>query len=344
MLLNILKYPLLIMALALIATLVFGGPQLALIVAILVVLEVSLSFDNAVVNAKVLGRMSAYWQKIFLTVGIAIAVFGMRLVFPVAVVAIAAHLSPLAVFNMALANPNEYAHHLLGAHASIAAFGGMFLLMIFLDFMFDDREIKWLRPLESALARVGQLKYVSVTVALVVLAIAGIVAGHPLALQVLPAGLWGLVTYLLVSGFSELFESREDSVAATAAKAGFASFIYLEVLDASFSFDGVTGAFAISNQILVIALGLGLGALFVRSLTVYLVRAGKLSEYRYLEHGAHYAIGALAILLFTSISIEVPEIVTGLIGVGFIAAALIHSVIANRGGAWRLRKSGSWPT
>ena len=102
------------------------------------------------------------------------------------------------------------------------------------------------------------------------------------------------------------------------------------MLDATFSFDGVIGAFAISKDIIVIAVGLGLGALYIRTLTVYLVRQGTLAEYRYLEHGAHYAIGVLAVLLFISAEVHVPEVITGTIGALLILAAFFSSVRANR--------------
>ena len=102
------------------------------------------------------------------------------------------------------------------------------------------------------------------------------------------------------------------------------------MLDASFSFDGVVGAFAITDMIFVIALGLGIGACYIRALTVYLVRKGTLAEYVYLEHGAHWAIGALAVLLFVTIRVEGSRLVTGLIGVGFIGAALVSSIVRNR--------------
>jgi hypothetical protein len=106
--------------------------------------------------------------------------------------------------------------------------------------------------------------------------------------------------------------------------------LYLEVLDASFSFDGVVGAFAITDMIFVIALGLGIGACYIRALTVYLVRKGTLAEYVYLEGGAHWAIGSLAVLLFVTIRVDIPDVITGLIGVGFIGAALISSIVRNR--------------
>jgi hypothetical protein len=107
-------------------------------------------------------------------------------------------------------------------------------------------------------------------------------------------------------------------------------FLYLEVLDASFSFDGVIGAFAISTDPIVIALGLGIGAMYIRSLTVFLVRKGTLHEYVYLEHGAHWAIGALAVCMLISIAQHVPEWITGGLGAGLIIAAFVSSVVRNR--------------
>jgi hypothetical protein len=332
---------------------VIDGPQTAAIVAILAILEISLSFDNAVINATVLRRMSEFWQKLFLTVGVLIAVFGMRLLFPIVVVALTAHLGPLDVFDLALNDKAQYAAKLQAAHPAIAAFGGIFLFMIFLDFMLDpERDVQWLRWLEEPLRRVGQLQVLPVVVGLVALLVVGEAFAGDHTQQVLTAGVAGLATYLGVRGLGEFFESRgvgveEDDEAEEAAaypapvaasggrsngltlavgKAAFFLFLYLEVLDASFSFDGVVGAFAISQNIFVIAAGLGIGAMYIRSLTVYLVRRGTLQEYVYLEHGAHYAIGALAIILAITIETEVPEIVTGLVGVGFIGLALLSSI------------------
>ena len=82
------------------------------------------------------------------------------------------------------------------------------------------------------------------------------------------------------------------------ARGGLGAFLYLEVLDASFSFDGVIGAFALTNNILLIAIGLGVGAMYVRSMTIMLVERGTLAQFRYLEHGAFYSIFALSIVMF----------------------------------------------
>ena len=321
------------------------------IVLILSVLEISLSFDNAVVNATVLKRMNPYWQKIFLTVGVLIAVFGMRLVFPLLVVGLTAHLNPATVIDLALHsdqtyNGSTYAEYLEAANPAIAAFGGIFLLMIFLDFIFEEKDFNWLSWIEKPLEKVGKLDAFSSVISLVVLALAANFFAGDNAETVLLSGLLGLATYLAVNGLSSVFEAGleidEDdeeaeqpgkagkSIVQVGGKAAFFLFLYLEVLDASFSFDGVVGAFAISQNIFMITLGLGIGAMYIRSLTVFLVRKGTLDDYVYLEHGAHYAIGALAVILLVGIEYHIPEIVTGLIGVAFIGLALGSSVLRNR--------------
>lgn len=134
----------------------YGGWTGFGIVAILSILEISVSFDNAVVNAGILKKMNAFWQKIFLTVGILIAVFGMRLVFPVVIVAISAKIGPIEAVRLALDDKDKYQQLVTDAHPSIAAFGGMFLLMIFLDFVFEDREIKWLGQAGASARQAGQ--------------------------------------------------------------------------------------------------------------------------------------------------------------------------------------------
>ncbi|QJY48389.1 DUF475 domain-containing protein [Pseudonocardia broussonetiae] len=342
---------------SLVVAFLYGSWQALILCAILGVLEVSLSFDNAVVNATILERMSEFWQRIFLTIGIFIAVFGMRLVFPLLIVGITANLNPIEAVTLALErrpedDPTSYAYLLNEAYPQIAAFGGMFLFMLFLDWMFEDRDIKWLRPIEKFLARIGQIERISVVIAVVALVLLSQVLAEDPAV-VLLAGALGLVTYLGVQGLGQYFESvgqaqMEDveegdapgrngqggptQLVKATGRAGFFLFLYLEVLDAAFSFDGVIGAFAITPDPIIIALGLGLiGAMFVRSLTVFLVRKGTLADYVYLEHGAHWAIGALAVILLIGIGpFHVDEIVTGLIGVVFIGAAFFSSVRRNR--------------
>ncbi|MEH3156446.1 MAG: DUF475 domain-containing protein [Gordonia paraffinivorans] len=348
-------------AVSLVVAFIYGSWEAVALCAILGVLEVSLSFDNAVINATVLERMSEFWQKIFLTVGILIAVFGMRLLFPLVIVWITAGLNPVRAFDLAMNPPPEgsgqesYEQILTDAHPQIAAFGGMFLFMLFLNFILSERETTWLDWLEKPLAAIGRLDQLAVVIAGGTLVlVAEFLADDTHRATILISGTLGMITYITVDGLGSLFHteqleegggeaaggeetgggnpSRGPSTAVKATgKAAFFLFLYLEVLDASFSFDGVIGAFAITADPIIIALGLGfIGAMFVRSITVYLVRTGSLAEYRYLEHGAHWAIGALAVILFVSIEYHINEVVTGLIGVAFIGTAFLTSIAANR--------------
>ncbi len=329
---------------SLLVAFLYGSWDAFVLCMILGVLEVSLSFDNAVINATVLKRMSEFWQKIFLTVGILIAVFGMRLIFPLVMVWVTAGLNPVDAFSLALNPPAEgsgqqsYEEILTAAHPQIAAFGGMFLLMLFLRFIMEEQEITWLAWFERPLARIGKLDMAEVVVASVLLVVTAYFIAPVEATQtVLVSGILGMVLYLVVDGLGNLFHAEEhvenvtggpSGLAKATGKAAFFLFLYLEVLDASFSFDGVIGAFAITADPIIIMLGLGfIGAMFVRSITVYMVRRETLDAFRYLEHGAHWAIGALAVILFVSIGWHVNEIITGLVGVLILSAAALHSYL-----------------
>ena len=313
---------------------VTGGWERALndmlLVLVLGVMELSLSFDNAVVNASVLKNMSALWQRRFLIWGILIAVVGMRLIFPIAIVALSSGLGFIEVGTLALNNPEEYALRLEESTVTISAFGGVFLLMVALNYFIDtEKDEHWLLP-ESRLAGLARLEAVQIIIALVaLLSIVFTLVPVEQRLTAMVAGVIGLLIYMGVNALGSLFNA--DNVAQKAGAAGFAAFMYLEVLDASFSLDGVIGAFAITKEIVIISAGLAIGAVFVRSMTLFLVHQGTLAQYRFLEHGAHYGILALSLIMLYSMSgRHVPELVTGLIGVAFIVASVLSSMAANR--------------
>ena len=113
-------------------------------------------------------------------------------------------------------------------------------------------------------------------------------------------------------------------------RGGLVCFLYLELIDASFSLDGVLGAFAISSDVIIIMIGLGIGAMFVRSLTIMLVEKKVLKQFLYLEHGAHWAIGALSVIMLLTTVREVPEVITGTLGLVFILWALFSSIMYNK--------------
>ena len=303
-----------------------GIAQTVFIVAVLCVLEISLSFDNAVVNATVLKDMTPVWRHRFLTWGIAIAVFGMRLVFPLVVVSIVARVGPIEALRLAALEPLEYARILTSAHYVLGAFGGAFLGMVCLKYFFDkEKEVHWIQVLEEWLSRIGKID--AAELAIMLLAIYGFSLMVPPAEahSFLVSGIFGVITFVAVDGIGSVMEVGPDKMR-DVHRASAANFLYLEVLDASFSFDGVIGAFALTNNLFVIAIGLGIGAMFVRSLTVMLVDEGTLASYRYLEHGAFYAIGALAGLMLLGTVMHVPEVITGLVGAAFIGVSLWSSL------------------
>ncbi len=312
-----------------------SGLSCVFIACVLAVLEVSLSFDNAVVNAMKLEKMSEKWRHRFITWGILIAVFGMRFLFPLAVVSIFAGLNILDVLNMALYNINEYAHNLELTHAPIVTFGGAFLLMLFMDYYTDaEKSIHWIKPLEKSLQKLSRIKGICTITVLLALGILLTQIPADMKSAVTGSGIAGIITYLCIDGLAEWLEKRQEERAKICAEtvrcSGLVGFLYLELIDASFSLDGVLGAFALSQDIIIITIGLFIGAMFVRSLTIMLVEKKTLKQFLYLEHGAHWAIGTLAILMFLSTRIEVPEIVTGMLGLVFIIGSLVSSILHNK--------------
>lgn len=303
-----------------------GAISMLFICAVLAVLEISLSFDNAIVNANKLKSMRPEWQRRFLTWGILIAVFGMRIVFPLLVVVVAARVGPTEAVVLAATDPHEYGRIMHDAHLSIAAFGGTFLMMVALTYFFDhEKDIHWLSQIEEPMARFAAIRGAEIAVALVVVMTFSHLVRPAENHEFLYAAILGLVTFLLVEILSGFLDS-ECRTTEAAARGGLGAFIYLEVLDASFSFDGVIGAFALSTNMFVIAIGLGIGAMYVRSMTIMLVEQSTLVQYRYLEHGAFYAILVLSIVMFMQSIVNMPEVITGLFGACPIGISLWASI------------------
>ena len=296
---------------------------------VLAALEISLSFDNAIVNANKLKSMTPVWQRRFLTWGIVIAVFGMRIVFPLAVVAVAARIGPWAAVQMAAADPAGYARIMEDAHLGISAFGGAFLMMVALKYFIDaEKDVDWLAGVERRMRRCASMRGLATIAVLTVLAVFAVALPGDEGPSFFAAGIGGLATYLAVDLLGRALDAAD--AAGGVARGGLGAFLYLEVLDASFSFDGVIGAFALTQNLFLIAIGLGIGAFYVRAMTVMLVEKGTLAEFRYLEHGAFWSILALAVILFGQSIWHVPEVLTGLIGVGLIGLALMSSIRVRR--------------
>jgi hypothetical protein len=302
------------------------------VVAVLAVLEISLSFDNAIVNANKLKTMRPEWQRRFLTWGILIAVFGMRILFPLLIVVIAAKIGPIQAMILAASEPEEYARIMHDAHLPIAAFGGTFLMMVGLSFFFDhEKDVHWVHWLETKMADYATIRGIEVAVVLLLILVFSRLLEPPETGVFVNSAIWGLLTFLLVEVLGGLLDRSEETLKG-AAQGGVGAFLYLEVLDASFSFDGVIGAFALSQNLFIIAIGLGIGAMYVRSMTIMLVEKGTLAQYRFLEHGAFYAILALSVIMYAQALVHIPEVITGLGGAALIGVSLWSSIRWNRKG------------
>lgn len=294
---------------------------------ILTVLEVSLSVDNAVVNASILRQMTPAWRHRFITWGMLIAVFGMRVIFPLIIVSVVAWISPWEALRMAAMRPKEYAEVMLSSHVTLAGFGATFLLMVCLKYFFDEKkDVHWLPAIEHTFTQIGKIRLVEMAIcALLVIGLSFLIHDPAERNSFLLASAGGLLCFGavdLMTYFLNLSTGNKQNIE----RASAAMFVYLEILDASFSFDGVIGAFALTYNLFIIAAGLGIGAMFVRSITILLVEKETMREFRYLEHGAFYAIGALGLVMLIDIFIAIPEAVTGLVGGVIIGLSVVSSV------------------
>ena len=315
-----------------------------LVCIVLMLIEITFSFDNAIINARILASMNQFWRTMFMTVGIMIAVFGVRFIFPVLLVMVTTGLSWSDVITLAFKNPKEYAHVLDQAHPYIAAFGGMFLVMLSLAFFFDSsRKVLWINVVERPLRKMGKW-WIYTTIATGILLLVTYLPANHHPKETLIAGSIGIILSLVLHGLTELFTHQQEQAAKKKIRkrslisAGFISFIYLQVLDSSFSLDGVVGAFAVTTDVVLIMAGLGIGALWVRSLTLLMVRRNTLEAYRYLEHGAHYTIAVLATVLLLGLFFDIPEVYAGILGMVIVGSSIWSSIKARK--AYEARARG----
>jgi hypothetical protein len=293
--------------------------------AVLAVLETSVSLDNAVVNATVLKHMSPFGRKVFLTVGIFFAVFVVRMVLPIFIVQLTGDVSFMEALRIPFDDPKRYTEIMHHAHPIIMGFGGGFLMMVVIEFFVDgEKEEHWIPAIEPLLAKIGSIANIQAFVATIVIAVVAYFVEPTLRLTFIGAAFSGYAVYMLVHMFKEIVGGTD--LTAAVAKSWVVGFVYLEVLDASFSLDGVVAAFAITSNFILIAVGLGIGAMFVRSMTIYLVDKGVMDQFKYLEHSAFWAIVTLVGIMFASVlHIELGEVTTGLISLLIIIAGIVTS-------------------
>jgi hypothetical protein len=292
---------------------------------VLALFEVTLSFDNAILNAKILQTLSPRWQARFLTWGMLFAVFGVRLLLPICIVSLVSSISPIALLWIAIDAPAYYAQLIAQSHHVINAFGVGFLIMVALTYFFDEEKSEhWVRPIERHLVQWGRVAYIEIIIACVVIGLLSyVLPDHHI--EIVMAGGIGIIMYVCMEQAVSLlyrFQRKENTVL----QHGLVGFIYLNILDAAFSLDGVVGAFALTTDIVAIVVGLSIGAYAVRSITVYMTRARTLTSVKYLEHGAHWAIFGLALSMALSLVIHIPQTGIALMSIVILATAYYSSV------------------
>lgn len=293
--------------------------------AALSVLESSMSLDNAIVVSAILKKMSPFWRKIYATVGLIIGIVIMRFSFPVLIVSFASHLTPWETLVMAVHEPVKYGLALTSHKHEINAFGSSFLLLIALTFLMNpEKDEHWLGFLEKPLAKLGKVATMPLIITLTLLMIESCFIADTEKTSFLFSGMAGVVGYYLVKdGLGAIVGEGTGPVSAVG---GFAMFVYIECIDASFSFDGVIGAFAITDNIFQIAIGLGIGAMMVRVFTLIITEKGSLDNLPYLEIGAFLTIFILSLIMKLEDFYKVPDYITGIFGFAIIGASLWDSL------------------
>ncbi|MDO8336465.1 MAG: DUF475 domain-containing protein [Candidatus Saccharibacteria bacterium] len=310
------------------------GTEALTLCVILTLLEITFSADNAVVNSRVLVTLSPFWQKMFMTVGIILAVFVVRFILPIVIVMVGAELSFDKTFDLALNHPEAYKLELDKAAPVINAFGAMFLFLVALDFFIDPKKkISWLVVEKYLVSFAKKIPHAGLLIGFGILVVTVFTLSSEVRLQVSAAMFAAILLYSGLKFINHLMEKHEKNSKLThkVGMAAFLAFVYLQILDASFSLDGVIGAFALTDNIIIIMAGLGAGAIWVREMTLHMVHTNALVRYRYLEHGAHWAIFVLGlIMLLKLVHIEPPEVFVGVVGLVFVAASLYSSYKSHR--------------
>lgn len=290
----------------------------------LCIFEVISSVDNAVVNAHVLKTMSEKYRKIFLFWGLLFAVFVVRGLLPFIIVWIAnPDLSVFQVVSAAFSNDPAIRDYLNESKPLLLLGGGIYLFLVFLSWLFLE-EKKYAFLVEGFIHRQGVWFYALASLLTTAVVYFAIRQNPILAL----AATIGVSAFFITDGFKKNAEEQEKKLLSSSMSA-WSKIIYLEVLDASFSIDGVIGAFAFTVSIPLIILGNGLGAFVVREMTIRGIDL--ITKFAYLKNGAMYAIGVLgAIMTLESFGHEFPFWIAPLSMVVFLGLFLIMSIRANK--------------
>lgn len=262
--------------------------------------EIITSIDNAVINAEVLSGMSQKARRWFLVYGFFFAVIAVRGLLP-----------------LFLVSSTNSAHILLIG-------GGVFLVFLFFNWLFLETKEYGLRG-ERFFQRQGAWFFAIVSILLSITVWFALKKDPIMAFS----AVLGSSAFFIVHGFKNYAEEKEKKLL-SGGMSDLSKILYLEVLDASFSIDGIVGAFAFTLSIPLILLGNGLGALILRKLTISNI--GRIKKYKYLKNGAMYSILFLGIIMILdSFGFNIPEWLSPIITFGIIGYFFNRSRLSLKG-------------
>lgn len=282
--------------------------------------EIVTSVDNAVINADVLRTMSKAARRWFLIWGIFIAVFLIRGLLPFVIVyGLNPQLGVWGTLTAAFSEDPLVMQAVEAAAPPLLMMGGVFLVFLFLHWIFLQPKYYGLRG-EEFIERRGVWFFVIVSLALTLL----IWYSIPINPWIAFGAAVGSSVFFIVHGFRENAEKKEREMLQNRKMSDWSKILYLEVIDASFSIDGVLGAFAFTLSVPIILIGNGIGAVVVRQLTVSNIE--RVRKYRYLKNGAMYSVAVLgAVMILDSLGAHIPAWVSPLTTISIITYFFLKS-------------------
>ncbi len=276
-----------------------------LIVVGLSLFEVASSVDNAIINAEVLSTLGKKAKRWFLTWGLLVSVFVVRGLLPWGIVWITMpRLGPIGAFTASFSSDPKVYRAVADASPILLIAGGTFLLFLFIRWLFLEEKSYGLWG-ERFFYERGVWFFAIVSAILSLLVFLSLHINPPMAF----GAVIGSTCFFLVHGFQENAEKEERELIHKGDISDTSKLFYLTIIDATFSLDGVLGAFAFTLSIPLILIGSGLGAVVVRQLTVS--NMTKVKKYIFLKNGAMYSIFFLSlIMILNSFAFHIPSFIS----------------------------------
>lgn len=288
--------------------------SMILIVIGLILFETISSIDNAVINAEVLSTMSQRARRWFLIYGLFFAVFVIRGMLPWLIVWLnTPEIGPVQAFIATLSENEDIKNKIEEASPFLLVGGGVFLIFLFFHWLFIEAKNYGLRG-ERFFHQHGVWFYAIVSILLTVIVWFALQQPHP---SMALGAVVGSTAFFITHGFKQNAELHEKQLMGGSSMSDWSKILYLEVIDATFSIDGVVGAFAFTLSVPLILIGNGIGAFVVRELT--LRNIDRVKRYIYLKNGAMYSIFFLGtIMVLDSFGVHIPEYVSPVTTIGVI--------------------------